>query len=87
MFDVVFGFTKEKWSTLGYTPIFLFRLMEHGWTYEEIDLVLSSVIGPDYSAIKSGVWIDRLEAQGVEFPDDVPVIEILDRIMLLCLHQ
>ena len=87
MFDIVFGFTQDHWSKLGYTPIFLLRLIEHGWTYDEVNHVLNSVIGPDYNAIKASVWLDRLEEQGVELLDEVPVIEILDRIMVVYLHQ
>ena len=87
MFNVVFAFTQEQWDKLGYAPIFLFRLVEHGWSYEEINHVLTIVIGPDYNAIKASVWLDRLEEQGVEFPDGIPVMEILDRIMVVYLHQ
>ena len=87
VFEIMLGYTMENWKKLGYTPIFIYRLLEHGWTYEEIEHVLTGTVGGDYKEINSSEWIRRLEEQGVEFPDSTPVIEILDRIMLVYLNQ
>jgi hypothetical protein len=82
--DEVWGFFQEYWELLGYTPIILYRLMEHGWSYEELDMVLTKVIGPDYNNIKTTEWITRLEKQGVKIPkdsEDISFVEFMDRII------
>ena len=85
--DIVIGYTKEHWGVLGYTPIILYRLVEHGWTFKEVNFVLKKVIGKDYANVNVSTWIDRLEDQGVEFPERISVVEILDRIILVYLNE
>jgi hypothetical protein len=76
---------KENWEKLGLTPLFLCKLLEHYWTYEEICFVLGHTVGPDFSEIKVGEWIDRLIAQGVKINDNAPFMELLDKLMYVYL--
>lgn len=84
----IFGFMLENWDSLGMTPVFLFRLLERGFTQEEIDYALTEAIGKDYAEIKVSIWIDRLEAKGVIIPDEVPpLIDILYQVVFTLVHQ
>jgi hypothetical protein len=85
--DVVFQHVKEHWQCTGMAPVLLYRLLERGWSFQEIDKVMTFVIGEDYARVNVTEWLDRLEAKGTEFPmnedgsDTIPVVEVLDRIM------
>ena len=86
--DVVLGFTGAHWKNLGLNPVFIFRLLELGWTPEDIDNVFSRVIGPDYAEVNVTTWIDRLEAMGIECSDrldEPPFKLVLDKIIFVFL--
>ncbi len=75
----------ENWEKLGMTPIYLFKLLEYGWTYEEIVFVLGHTIGSDFAEVKVTTWIDRLIKAGVKVPDNDPFIQLLDKLMYVYL--
>lgn len=87
--DEIIQFTKDNWAELGLTPVLLFRLTERGWSYCDINNALTILIGVDYNKVKTTVWIERLEAIGIEFPEDdsEPFIEILDRLVFAALSE
>jgi hypothetical protein len=88
--DVIIGFTGENWDKLGMCPIFLARLMEMGWSQEEISKLLGEIIGPDFSEVNCTTWINRLEFdKGIEcsdYKDEPPFRILLDRIMFCYLQ-
>lgn len=77
---------REKWETLGFTPLYLFKLLERGWDYDEICFVLANTVGKDFAEVKTCVWLERLKDQGVEIRDNEPVIQLLDRLMFVYLE-
>lgn len=85
--DEVWGFTEWSWETLGYTPIILFRLIDRGWSYEEIDGSMRILVGDDYASIKASIWIERLEEKGIVLPEDISLVEILDRLIFVIVAE
>lgn len=84
----IWNFFQENWKDLGYTPIIMFRLLERGWEPQELQNALVILIGKDFCEIKTTEWINRLEALGVEFPDDaVSIVEILDRLIFAAIQS
>lgn len=79
----------ENWSTLGFNPVFLYRLCERGYLHCEIDFVMKQLIGDDWASVNATTWIERLEAQGHPtiihscLYDTPPVIDILDEEIAL----
>lgn len=76
----------ENWEKLGFTPLYLFKLLELGWTYDEVCFVLGNTIGKDFAEINISTWIERLKAQGVKVYDEDPFIQLLDRLMFVYLE-
>lgn len=79
--DYVLAFTKENWSRLGMTPIYLWRLIERGWDHSEIHGMLCVMIGEDYAEVNTTEWIWRLVMQDIPFDDEMPFIDVLDTFM------
>ena len=82
-FAIVMGLTMEGWGQRGMCPIVLYRLLRRGWSHEQVHSALSEAIGADYAEVSCTEWIDRLEKVGVEFPDEEPFINILDKLIFL----
>ena len=78
---------REKWDKIGFTPLYLFKLLERGWTYQEICFVLGHTIGKDFTEIKVSNWMERLQNNGVIIEDEEPFIQLLDRLMFCYLQE
>lgn len=89
--DIVFGYFVSHWKKLGYTPIFILRLLERGWDASELREALIVLIGEDFTEIKMSEWIARLEEKGVEFPGEIgnepPLLDILDSLVFGWVQQ
>jgi len=91
--DGVFGKIGAMWDTLGYNPIFVYRLLERGFSMEEIDSSMRRLIGENWAEMKAGNWCDILACRGC-IPmqvsldtDSPPVIDILTAVISLDLEQ
>jgi hypothetical protein len=58
--DEVFNYAAENWDTLGYTPIITFRLLERGWSNEDLNRALTCLIGADWMNIDCSKWQERM---------------------------
>jgi hypothetical protein len=71
----------HNWEHCGLTPVFLWLLCEDEcYTQDEVDITLRHYIGSDYADIKITAWIERLEGLGFDFPDGLPVWNVVKEL-------
>jgi hypothetical protein len=75
------AFVKDNWNEFGLVPYFIAGWYCLGWELSDIDSMLRWYVGKGYDSCNVTFWIERMESNGISFPDGESVFEIMGKLI------